>query len=124
MKSHRQVLGETLVEDPLLIRVDMSPGHAPDLAVCLDEIREAVVGKLRDDEAGHAVQGLLGIERACQRLTELGQEALVRLHSLRVVDIGRGAEPFDDFPAASRTGAERLRNQRYVPSAARSRSSL
>ena len=62
MKSRRQELGETLVENPLLIRVDMGPGHAPDLPVCLDQIREAVVGKLRDDKAGYMAQGLLGIE--------------------------------------------------------------
>jgi hypothetical protein len=36
MKPRRQIPGETLIEDLLLIRVDMGPGHAPDLPVCLD----------------------------------------------------------------------------------------
>ena len=62
MNPQRQVLSETLVKDALLVRVDMGPSHAPDLSVCLDQIRESVVGKLRDDQAGHTAQGLLGIE--------------------------------------------------------------
>src|SRR5688500_12939031 len=78
----------------------MGPGHAPDLAVSLDQIREAVVSNLWNYEPRYMTQRLLGIERAGQRLTELGQEALVRLDPLRVVDVGRGAEPFDDFPGA------------------------